>query len=122
MDLVYFLYDRAAGRVKIGHSITPHTRRTDISRKVGRQLEIVGAMYGGRSKEMELHKHFADLRIEGEWFQVTIELAEFIAINAFDFDEYERQQEILRRRIRNNPFAQAAAILTLLERIENKGK
>lgn len=71
---VYFLRDGDA--VKIGHSVEPKKRRSQIS--TCRPLELLLTIPGGREREAALHKKFARYRIKGEWFQMAPAILEFI--------------------------------------------
>jgi hypothetical protein len=71
---VYFLLDREAAAVKIGWTLDPRRRRRDLSRKVGRELELLGELPAGYDLERCLHKRFARYRIAGtrEWYSSEI--------------------------------------------------
>lgn len=73
--LVYFIRDRK--RVKIGHSYNPKARMQVFTTHTA--LTLMATEPGGRSREAELHKKFAHLRIKGEWFYLKPELLDYIA-------------------------------------------
>jgi hypothetical protein len=64
----YFMRDRRTGLVKIGMSQEPEARRTALSASGARDMEMLLTLRDG-NLEMAYHKHFADLRVEGEWFE-----------------------------------------------------
>ncbi len=79
VSLVYIVGTRAA--VKIG-------RTTDIASRMVRfqtanleRLQLLAIMPGGAELEAELHKRFADARINGEWFKRTPEIRALIRDN-----------------------------------------
>jgi hypothetical protein len=77
--LVYFVQAGLPGRpIKIGFT-------TDLPKRVGalqngcpEPVEVLGAMYGGRDLERELHAKFEHLRIHLEWFRAGHDLLGYI--------------------------------------------
>lgn len=63
----YFMRDRRSGLIKIGMSSDPDDRRARLSASGARDMEILLALRDG-DLEGCYHRHFADLRVEGEWF------------------------------------------------------
>jgi len=64
----YFMRDRTSGLIKIGMSADPYARRAALSASGYRDMEILLLLRDGHL-EGAYHQHFADLRVEGEWFE-----------------------------------------------------
>lgn len=75
--LVYFIQDRK--RVKIGYSYNPRARMAVFTTHT--TLKLLATEPGGRTREAELHKKFAHLRIpqRREWFYLKQEILDYIA-------------------------------------------
>ena len=75
--LVYFIQDRK--RVKIGYSYNPEARMAIFTTHT--TLKLLATEPGGRTREAELHKKFAHLRIpqRREWFYLKQEILDYIA-------------------------------------------
>ncbi len=71
VDVVYYL--RWADRIKIGTTHRPRQRLAAI-----RHEELLAFEPGGRPREQERHREFADLREGGEWFTAAPRLLEHI--------------------------------------------
>lgn len=69
--MYYLRFDR---RVKIGTSAQPRSRLAAI-----RHDELLTFESGGRARESERHRQFADLREGGEWFTLVAPLTDHIA-------------------------------------------
>jgi hypothetical protein len=67
---VYFAYSNK--EVKIGVSANPQKRIRDM-RVVRPDIKLLGDISGGRRLEKQLHQHFSEFRISGEWFRFTEE-------------------------------------------------
>lgn len=63
----YFMRDRRSGLIKIGMSNNPEKRRAQLSGSGALDMEILLTLRDGHLEGC-YHKHFADLRVEGEWF------------------------------------------------------
>lgn len=63
----YFMRDQVSGLIKIGMSNNPEKRRADLSASGARDMEILLTLRDG-NLEGCYHRHFEDLRVEGEWF------------------------------------------------------
>jgi hypothetical protein len=84
---VYFIYAPAAGLIKIGHSIRPRTRFSDLVTMSPVPLKLLATIDGGRASERMLHKRFAYLRRHGEWFRACRSLMMFVESYAIEPDE-----------------------------------
>lgn len=63
----YFMRDGVSGLIKIGMSADPNERRMALAASGARSMEILLVLRDG-NLEGCYHQHFADLRVEGEWF------------------------------------------------------
>lgn len=78
---VYFIQEAGflEGAVKIGVSYNPERRLKILQTGNPRPLRIIALIEGGgKAAEADLHKRFANDRMEGEWFQWTPELGKLI--------------------------------------------
>lgn len=64
----YFMRNRRNGLIKIGMSQDPEDRRGRLSASGAMDMEILLTLRDG-NLEYAYHRHFADLRVEGEWFE-----------------------------------------------------
>lgn len=81
ISFVYFIADRAAGRVKIGISHDPDKRMNALQGANGGKLEIIATFQGDERHEQALHDKFKHLRLNGEWFRLTPEIERFALEN-----------------------------------------
>ncbi|MFI6491248.1 GIY-YIG nuclease family protein [Streptomyces sp. NPDC050564] len=68
-ECVYVIGTPGVNVVKIGTTNQPDRRLRDIQRMSPLPLAILWSHPGGRELEMNLHKHFKNLRSHGEWFE-----------------------------------------------------
>lgn len=73
---VYFI--RAGDAVKIGHSRDPQKRLKQLSTGSAEPLELWHRLPGDKQVERDLHKQFADERLNGEWFRVSDRIQEYV--------------------------------------------
>jgi len=66
---VYAIGDADQRFVKIGYSANMDSRFRSIQASCPLELRILQTWPGGAELEDELHKHFADYRRRGEWFE-----------------------------------------------------
>lgn len=68
------------GPVKIGFSVTPAERISNLQGGNPRRLDMAAVIYGSTITERVLHAHFKDLRMpRSEWFEASA-LGEIIAV------------------------------------------
>lgn len=77
--MIYFIQAVDGGPIKIGWSNKPKKRKAVLQRKLGKPLQILCVIEGGRWDEYKLHKQFANFRLYGEWFNPDDSLLDFIA-------------------------------------------
>lgn len=75
---VYFVESDAAPVIKIGFSAEPPARIQRLHFRWGDRCWARCWLPGGRLYETYLHRRFAHLRAEGEWFRHTDELESYI--------------------------------------------
>lgn len=77
--MIYFIQSGDGGTIKIGF-----TNRSAVDRLADLQtgnpntLRLLGELTGTAADELELHYHFAEYRIRGEWFSPVEQLLSFI--------------------------------------------
>ena len=77
--MIYFIEEPISKLIKIGYSKHyPWHRLTDIQQYHGAELVPLGVLPGSAKKEASLHKTFASLRVNGEWFRGELSLKAFI--------------------------------------------
>ena len=82
VEVVYYLrWDR---RIKIGTSSRPRQRLAAIWHH-----ELLAFERGGRAREQERHRQFADLREGGEWFRADPVLLDHVAEIAGDVPPWD---------------------------------
>jgi hypothetical protein len=66
---VYFIRAGEDGPVKIGSAERPDERLRDLQCGNATELTLMHVVGGWGPAERQIHKHYADRRIRGEWFQ-----------------------------------------------------
>src|SRR5262249_6220084 len=76
MGFVYFVETKDKQYIKIGFSVRPMTRLSELGtlRPSGFALSLIGCIPGSPETERWLHHKFAHLRDNGEWFSAKEEL------------------------------------------------
>ena len=64
---VYFI-EGSHGYIKIGWALDPLRRMDELQIGSAHDLTLIGAARGDRHLEGEYHRHLADARVRGEWF------------------------------------------------------
>jgi len=73
----YLMVDHNTGYHKIGYSKNPRYREKTLQSEKP-TIEMLFKWRGGFGQEQELHEHFSDKRIRGEWFDLTAEDVKYI--------------------------------------------
>lgn len=76
-SVVYYIRRDSDGLIKIGTSRTLAKRLATLKRESG-PLRLLATVGGAHREENALHRQFADLRAEGEWFRPEIPLLEHV--------------------------------------------
>ena len=74
--MIYFI--EANKKVKIGYTANPQNRISDIQTSNPDKLNVLLIIDGGCELERQLHKDFADYRLNGEWFEYSDSISDFI--------------------------------------------
>lgn len=76
-SVVYFF--RSGPFIKIGTTTKLKHRLQNVQTSHPTPLVLVGSLKGDKRLERELHRRFASLRVNGEWFREVDDLAVYIA-------------------------------------------
>lgn len=77
------------GPVKIGCASDPEARLLQLQTGSPYPLRLLGYVPGGEKLERELHKKYAHLHMQGEWFRATLEFEHEIYEMIFDYQDGE---------------------------------
>ncbi len=66
---VYFIQAENGGPIKIGYSIKPEKRLTDLQVAHPYKLSLIGTIHGNMFIEKKLHRYLLHARTYGEWFE-----------------------------------------------------
>lgn len=78
---VYFVTCREANAVKIGSSLEPHARLSEIQWGCPFELRLEAILPGGHEEEFAMHARFEGERIRGEWFRLSEMIEAIIEAN-----------------------------------------
>jgi Meiotically up-regulated gene 113 len=86
VSFVYFIYNQDSNAIKIGWARNVQTRLAELQTASPIKLKLLKTIQletptEAQSLEKQLHRHFAQLRIQGEWFQADPALHEFVMNN-----------------------------------------
>ena len=76
MNFVYFLQAGGGGQVKIGWSRNLPERLMAL--QAPSAVNVIRVIEGGRQTEAWLHRHFAEVRRIGEWFDFHPEMLQIV--------------------------------------------
>lgn len=71
---IYIVRVGSSGPVKLGYAANPKQRIEILQVGQPAHLNVLRVMEGCRQFEVALHRHFAPLRIRGEWFAYSEEM------------------------------------------------
>lgn len=77
--MIYFVQAKEGGPIKIGYSANVWKRMSSLRSSNPEYLNLLGVMEGDRTEEKRVHSLFK--RKQGEWFDDSPELQEFIRVN-----------------------------------------
>jgi hypothetical protein len=82
-EFVYFMVDREwRCAIKIGISIHPGKRRSQVQADVRGKIELLATVPGYAELESELHAMFQPVWLYGEWFEPSDDLLDYILTTA----------------------------------------
>jgi hypothetical protein len=67
--MIYILHATNGGPIKIGCSVTPAQRRSQVSSLFPYGVELLASFEGGLATEKFLHRCFAPIAVSTEWFR-----------------------------------------------------
>ena len=79
--MIYFIRGKDSGNIKIGYSINPEKRQSNLQTAHYEELELIGFMNGTLDDETRIHQMFAAYNIRGEWYRSSDEILDFIETN-----------------------------------------
>lgn len=103
-EIIYFVLDSYSNAVKIGYTTIKGFSKRLENLQVGTpyDLKILGAVWGNKKTEKELHVKFKHLHIRGEWFAYSKELEEYLN-ECWDFSIIESLEKKLYKKIIHKP-------------------
>lgn len=101
-SIIYFILDECSNSVKIGYTTLKGLKKRIETLQIGtpNELTLLGATWGDKKIEKQLHEKFHYSHIRGEWFDYTKELEQFIA-ECWDFSIIESLEKKLLKKITN---------------------
>lgn len=69
-EFVYVIHATGTSLIKLGYSTNPQKRLSELQTASPHKLQILASWPGNRAREKRLHRHMAQFRREGEWFEV----------------------------------------------------
>lgn len=75
---VYFIAPEDRPVVKIGKANNIKSRIRELQTGSADRLRLLAAIQGDERQEQQLHRRFAGLRLQGEWFRLEGALAEYV--------------------------------------------
>jgi hypothetical protein len=86
---VYFMQAQESLRVKIGYARDPTARLQMVRTHCPEPVGLTGAIPHPNPSwlEADIHKHFAALRLHGEWFESSPEMVEWVERHALTGDD-----------------------------------
>ena len=103
-SIIYFILDEYSNSVKIGYTTLKGLKKRIETLQIGtpNELTLLGATWGDKKIEKQLHEKFHYSHIRGEWFYYTKELEEFIA-ECWDFSVIESFEPNIHKKLTNKP-------------------
>lgn len=101
--VVYAIRCTETGRVKLGWSRDLDRRLAHLRRMSPTPLELVATLDGDRHHELALHRHFAEYRRHGEWFDLPVSQVERLRAGVFPAGARKLQADAYTRRERQLP-------------------
>jgi hypothetical protein len=98
---IYFISD--GEYIKIGYAYNAHLRLSTMQSGNARKLDIIGMHKGNTKDESRLHRNFKHLHYNGEWFNHSPEILDYITKNKDDSLKQKDYDEYLKRKIPPRP-------------------
>jgi hypothetical protein len=68
--MVYFIKAETYGAIKVGSSVDPIKRLTELQVSSPDDLELLGVVSGGINIEKRFHRLFRKQHLRGEWYKI----------------------------------------------------
>lgn len=81
--MIYFVHSEKTGLIKIGQSKNVF-KRIKALRQKDKSLCILGCVNGSVLREAQLHEWFFKFNVDGEWFEDSSEIRDYIAANKLE--------------------------------------
>lgn len=100
---IYLIHAVGTKRFKIGFAIDPERRLRHLSTGSPFQLELLAVRKGPQHHEAQMHRYFAEYRVNGEWFEPRRSAEAFVEMFEqwqpiwTDWHDYEVTDEDRRR-------------------------
>jgi len=118
MSVVYFVKHRRQDPIKIGYSSNLKQRLNDLKVSSPYGMDLIGTIKSPDAKGLEskIHKRLEAKRIQGEWFDISIQDAKDIA-SEFD-EDYKSELKKLHSLLEHNDLSidEVAETISLLKR------
>lgn len=76
--MIYFIANSYSKSVKIGYSLSPKQRFSQLQIGNSYKLDLIGVMKGDREVERDIHNKFKKYHIRGEWYKLNDNIIKFI--------------------------------------------
>jgi hypothetical protein len=76
---IYFIEAVGMDLIKIGYTVNPTQRFMGMLTTSPAPLSLLGSIWGGPQKELEIHARLEPHRLHGEWFKKVPEVMEVVA-------------------------------------------
>lgn len=80
--MIYFIRGKESGNIKIGFSINPEKRKSNLQTAHYEELEFIGIMNGSLEDESKIKEFFSEFKIRGEWYRPVKEVLDYVKENA----------------------------------------
>lgn len=76
--MLYLIVNESKTKCKIGFSKDPEKRLKALQTGNPEKLEVLATYPAGRIEEIKYHRMFAYLKLNGEWFSFSPQIAELV--------------------------------------------
>lgn len=90
--MIYFIQVENNGPIKIGTAVDPKKRLNTLQIGNHKKLNLITAIPGKSGLESKIHRDLKEFRRDGEWFNPTTEVLDYI--QNIQFAEYEIQDGV----------------------------
>lgn len=84
--MIYFIAMGDTDFVKIGYSESPSGRLRHLQTAHPHELTVIAKAHGNMRMERALQRHFASVKVRGEWFRLSGPIQQFIDSLCLDLD------------------------------------